>query len=376
MCTAMTKTVIRLLLLLNVCWLFAIVACSDEEPVKPAPGKRNYTWTIDTIAFPGSIQTLMSRIYGFSAKDVYVVGHNEIGSQGLMWHYDGDKWSNVTLGVNYGGTIPGAFSLRGITGSSNHDLWCYGDELVRRGNRYAGQGILIMYNGTVWSKIPHPDTTEFTSMVGLGFQDVMLSDNTGKIWHLKNWFWNKDSVSFPIENKTASGRFWLASLAGIRYDDIYGIAVYEDEPIRRFDKYFMHYDGISWSLKDSIKYWTGLKTDEKWGYRGLWMSPWGQLFSIGEKSFYRLIGGRWELMKEFSHSIGRCFGTSERNLFIIGFTISSEHLWHFNGQDWQEIVLPKWSNVNLLDIWCTEEEVFIVANLYDGIQRSLIIHGK
>ncbi len=74
------------------CCLIVAFACkkdSPEEPPKEIPkDPRTYTWTVDTIAYPGSFQTTMRAIWGSAPNDVYVVGHNERGGLGKMFHYD------------------------------------------------------------------------------------------------------------------------------------------------------------------------------------------------------------------------------------------------------------------------------------------------
>ncbi len=57
---------------------------------------RNLAWSIDTLAYPGSFQTMMSDIWGSDPNNVYVVGHNERG-YGKMYHYDGLAWTDVGL---------------------------------------------------------------------------------------------------------------------------------------------------------------------------------------------------------------------------------------------------------------------------------------
>ncbi len=79
----------------------AVLACLSsckKNPVGPIEPKdpRTYTWTIDTLAYPGSYQTIMQSIWGSSPSDVYVVGHND-GGYGKMYHFDGKMWTPVVL---------------------------------------------------------------------------------------------------------------------------------------------------------------------------------------------------------------------------------------------------------------------------------------
>jgi hypothetical protein len=49
--------------------------------VKPIKDPRTYSWTADTLGYPGAYQTLMTDIWGSSHNDVYVVGHSSMGGQ-------------------------------------------------------------------------------------------------------------------------------------------------------------------------------------------------------------------------------------------------------------------------------------------------------
>ena len=78
--------------------LAIILSGCRKSPVEPVIPKdpRTYTWTIDTLSYPGSAQTIMQSIWGSSPSDVYVVGHND-GGYGKMYHFDGKMWTPVVL---------------------------------------------------------------------------------------------------------------------------------------------------------------------------------------------------------------------------------------------------------------------------------------
>jgi len=104
----------------------AVSGCKhvSEPPVVKSP--REYTWTIDTLAYPNSFQTSMRDIWGSSANDVYVVGHND-QAFGKMWHYDGSRWEPVRLHILEGGPLPNIGSLSAIYGFSANDIWAVGE---------------------------------------------------------------------------------------------------------------------------------------------------------------------------------------------------------------------------------------------------------
>ncbi|MBI2428746.1 MAG: hypothetical protein HYV29_08130, partial [Ignavibacteriales bacterium] len=115
-------------LLLFIIILLLFPGCKDE-PVKPEIIKdpRTYTWTLDTLAYPGSFQTSMMDMWGSSPTDVYVVGHNESPGPGTMYHFDGSKWSTTKFHSAEGGPISGALSLTSVYGFSKDDIWVVGE---------------------------------------------------------------------------------------------------------------------------------------------------------------------------------------------------------------------------------------------------------
>ena len=62
------------------------VEVSEEEPENLTPGRRDYTWTVDTIK---NYTLHLYSIWGKAPNDVFVVG---FGSGDQVWRYNGEKW--------------------------------------------------------------------------------------------------------------------------------------------------------------------------------------------------------------------------------------------------------------------------------------------
>ena len=123
---------IFLFFLLIVSAFFLVHICCERDfstlPMKKNP--REYTWTMDTLAYPGSFQTSMYDIWGSASCNVYVVGHNDQGA-GLMFHFDGRSWTDVKLHIVQGGTISGAIDLGAIHGFGPDDIWAVGNRFEK-----------------------------------------------------------------------------------------------------------------------------------------------------------------------------------------------------------------------------------------------------
>jgi len=100
-----------------------LAGCSLFDEEKGPKDPRDYTRTIDTLYYPGDLQTNMDKIWASSPEDVYVIGHSGVLS-GSMWHYNGRSWIAVPIIELDGGPISNTnYSLNDIYGFSKYDVW-------------------------------------------------------------------------------------------------------------------------------------------------------------------------------------------------------------------------------------------------------------
>ena len=146
-----TKNVIKIILPVSVILLSGIYfSCSNPTepppPVKPVKDPRTYTYTIDTLKI--SFQTMLRRVWGSSPNNVYIGGHNA-GSPGSFWHYDGSKWSVVSL-PEY------AYDINGIYGFAAGDIWAVGSRSYYSGTfpngTWSDSSLMFHYNGSSWKQ--------------------------------------------------------------------------------------------------------------------------------------------------------------------------------------------------------------------------------
>ncbi|MCX6150367.1 MAG: hypothetical protein NTX22_07600 [Ignavibacteriales bacterium] len=141
--------------------LFLNLSCKKaptEPNDNPQPGRRDYLWTVDTLNYPyntiyriwgsspsdvwaisgggdldktifhfdGTKWTTDGRlrpvsphsIWGFSAKDIWIGGMN-----GMIWHYDGNGWKEVTRLTKDGNT---QIVFDNMWGESTDDFYAFG----------------------------------------------------------------------------------------------------------------------------------------------------------------------------------------------------------------------------------------------------------
>ena len=177
------KSIILVLLIITT--TISFTSCEQgTEPEIIKPGRRDYTWTVDTLFIPF---TYLERIWGSSPTDVWAVGEGGDKDK-IIYHYDGNKWS--TDGKS-----------RGIAPFA---LWGFGPDDVWIG----GYGPLFHYDGTDWQKdfeYINPDLTRYgiqdiwgdspDNVWAVGFADSS-NIRKGIIFHYNGIKWNRVNIGF------------------------------------------------------------------------------------------------------------------------------------------------------------------------------------
>lgn len=165
--------------------LFAQCGTTEPPADELKPGRRDYTWTVDTLNIPF---TTLQRIWGSSPIDVWVIGpggdkdktifHFDgvrwnsdgisrplaptalygfspsdvwIGGRGgEIWHFDGLNWSKVftmnITGYNF-------YGFESIWGDAPENVYAVG--YAEDGVKY--KGILARYDGSTWKSLDIPE---------------------------------------------------------------------------------------------------------------------------------------------------------------------------------------------------------------------------
>ncbi len=125
----MKKHKIIIITILVLITTIAFSSCEKgTEPEIIKPGRRDYTWSVDTLQV---FNTYLTNMWGSSPTDVWAVGHGGMLKDDL-WHYDGNKWKTDN--------IP-KFSAWCIHGFSKDNVWIAGVD-----------GKIWHYDGNTWSE--------------------------------------------------------------------------------------------------------------------------------------------------------------------------------------------------------------------------------
>jgi hypothetical protein len=355
---------ILILIIALFCVSFVATDCkhSPTGPSDTTKDPRTYTWTIDTLSYPGSMQTSMRDIWASSPTDVYVVGHND-QNRGLMYHYNGTTWSDVKLAASQGGQILGAIDLSAVCGFASNDIYAVGERMYTNSNpppNFLDSSLIIHYDGQSWKEIAIPRKAGVLySIWGSTATNVWISGANGILIHYDGLSW-----SFVQFDPTLS----IGSITGYNSSNIYAIAGWYDRysPYDSTMYYLCFYNGSRWSKTDSFLI---CPTSLTWKFgTSEWISSTLTLYSAGY-GVYKRTGSEWTTLLTNDWPL-KVFGNNDNNIFAVG---DKGRVFHWNGSDWKRLTELEDVDKTLYATWINNTETFIVGN--NGY-KTFIFHGK
>jgi hypothetical protein len=354
---------IRFSILLSSILVYSLlhIGCEDDPPPKP-PGppkpKRDFVWTIDTLEYPGSYQTLMYDIWVDSPTNAYVVGHNERG-YGQMYHFDGIRWKDVNLFTS----LPFALDLRSIQGFSTNNIYSVGRQLytsITPPFIIYDSSLIIHYNGATWKKVELPHRkSALVDIFGSSPSNIWAGGNRGTLYHYNGIEWK--NVALPDS-------FNVSSMTYSDSNSVY-VSTYSFDPNMIITRYFMKVSETAWSVLDSYYELDPIR------FGGVLQTFNNTLYSLFPY-LYKYNSGVWSVEKTITgSSFTNMYALSNDNIFLIGIR---DVVFHYNGEDWYEY--PKFFknlvNVDYNAVWANGSEIFIVGHTFGSPMNSVILHGK
>jgi hypothetical protein len=339
------------------------IACNRPAqflPPVPVPDPRNFTWTIDTIAIPGSSATLMRSIWGSSARDVYIVGHNDLPG-GTMFHFDGASWHAVNLTAPEGGAIQGGIDLSQVLGFTSADIFAVGGKTASGTQTGTPAGSLVIhFDGKFWSEMQVPPGGMLRGISGLYNGEMWAAGVSGTLIHLIGPAW----IPATLQD---TGSF--TSVSGVSTNDVYALSCRSDNGVHDTTfRYLWHWNGGAWSVADSFPQVAG--QPDRFGTRGVW-SLLAITYTSGQGLFKR-EGSAWDLIVPGPGGgyLNATYGTTNNSLFVVG---DGSGVFHVNSSGWYRY--PSFTDpaINYYGTWTDGGEVFVVGN--DG-RKTYVLHGK
>lgn len=334
-------------------FLFTNLQCSGPTgppPVKPNKDPRTYSWTIDTIK---ASYLQLYEIWGSSANNVYFGGNNS-GYPGCLWHYDGNKYEVINLPENK------PYEINGIYGFSSGDVWVVGEKSYYNSG-FTDSSFICHYNGYLWQQYFITGGGRLRAIWGSTPNDIWaVGSNT--LLHFNGASWVKNSFYIPPQGVQ------LASITGLSSDEVY-MTGYRNDVVPPLDTtfyYLYYYNGNQWLVADSsYKTYSSVSDENAWKFGIFLKTISGNIYSAGD-GLFRKDADNWIVLNndEFILNLG---GNDSGNLFAVG---SFGKLYHYNGKDWENIIIRENFNSTIYYIWTDGSEAFLAT------EGPYVIHGK
>lgn len=356
------KTFFKTLTLLFV--FLIILSCTEQgtnPPIEQPKDPREMTWTADTLAYPESIQTLMSNILAFNSKDIFIYGH-EFFAKGNIYHYDGGKWEVYDLNKYLGG-----YNVLKMIAFNRNNIWGVGD----RGSK---DGLIFNYDGSTWTEKNayakyYPP---LVSIAGENANEFYACGRYGIVWYYKNGNWLADTVKITRPPNTD---YVLSSIA-VNNNEVFIIGfIYSTIMEFNWNKqYFIRGKYKNFTVVDSMDF-TKDNPIQRWGVGELIKGQNGKLYSRGPRGLYEWNGTYWQ---NFHQQIYHWGLSVFNDNFIL--TLGKGGAEYYDGESWIDLgltVLNKYKDVSFRAAWTDGKELFLVGNTFNSQpQKTIVLHGK
>ncbi len=337
-----TITLIILVLITTI----AFSSCEQgTEPEIIKPGRRDYTWTVDSLNIP---YFFLTDISGVSPNDIWAVGPGGDLDK-TIWHYDGDKWEcdrvfrpispDAVFAIDDVVWIAGddgliwkreneqwvfsaKFKLKGyknigfanIWGNRKNNIYAIGVALAENEDIYR-QSVIAHYNGVKWKLLD-------TDGIKCSLTSIKID---------------------PITKKTY--------VSGTRNEpflpDTSKLFLLEGEKLTK----------ISWEKKNA------------WDDVFIQATSHNLLFSMGETIKYLSNASFISLINiDIANYRGGFNGRSIKDIFV-GMR---DGIMHYNGKDFKYIYYFP----NGMELWLGRTAIFEKEYFHIELSRNYIIHGK
>ena len=328
------------------------------EPEIIKPGRRDYTWTVDTLNI---FATYLSKMWGSSPTDVWAVGYGGDGRENI-WHYDGKKWTTDSVYTTTTWCVYGFSKDNVWVAGVDGDIWHYDGKIWNESLAYRRELGYKYYSNVlfedIWGESPNniyavgmvDSVAEFQKFPPTRFGIIMHYN--GKKWSRVNIGKNRRGIFSGIRKgyKTSNKYYIFNVIQTIGEIDSVKYFEFDGKKLKE-----IYYGGHNWHC------YIDVINDEV-------------IFTIGD-GIYTYKNNSFHLIVENPY-IQNYQGVYGRNKKDIIWPMS-DGLTHYNGTDFKYILNFESYNLNdghirLRDGVVFDKEIFFVTN---GNRNNYIFHG-
>lgn len=332
-------------LIFVIIFILISVKCDTTEPPIDTlqPGRRDYSWTVDTLNIPF---TILTSIWGTSTNDLWAIGPGGDLDK-TIYHFDGTTWKNDG--------ISRPISPKAIFGFSSNDIWIGGREgriwhyvnSWKQDTIFSIPGYSIIGIEYLWGDSP-------SSLFATGYAADSLGKNQiGILWKYNGSKWSNINIPemsyslVKIQRERISNQNYF--VLGFKYEPFF------DDTLIVFE-----YNGSN--LKPIL---SGSAVGfEKIG---------GEMIFVSNKSLYKYSGTNLIKFRDISefNFLGLILGRNNKDIFL-GM---EDGIAHFNGNDVKYLIHFDNAHVNLTGATIFEEDIIFLAYDFNS-QVNLVFRGK
>jgi len=349
-----------------------LVGCSSPaDPDPRAPGKPEYSWTLDTIRYHGATQLFFNNLAGTRDGSVYATAScNSPDFGGKFWRYSDGEWRDIPVDRRAGGPLPDKVVHLSYVAVANGGsrVWMTGERLSwdREKNQSIRHGFLASYDGTKFDEVDVSHTPRTTGihvirddLIYLGVEGPTLYRYDGRDMH--PYPLPMPALRELMEEEIR--RVSIGSIAGSENRLIVKVFIYYETKVRRVVR-------------------LSLTNNETWTMEGLeglgryWTSPTGVMYAGEYMGVYRYESGDWVKIHSPMGSVAHVWGHSDRDFWATG---PVETVLRCVDGVWEAPVirLPVHEGyVSWNSGWSTGDEVFISGMPWVESNIVIIAHGK
>ena len=338
-----------LLLSLFLIALFVLtISCNTTDPTDELkPGRRDYTWTVDTLNYPFAT---LYRIWGSSPTDVWTTSPGDWDKS--ISHFNGIRWTSYGIsGMNTPHSIYGFASNLVYIGTYGGGIWKFDGN---NWNQFAELSI-DEHNDIAFDNIWGKSQNDFYAFGA--YSDSNGLANNSVIAHFQNNNWsiiNSDEIKGIVEHlfeNNADGKIYFQVIkGGLTHPD--STILYE-------------YDYLGFK-----KIYSGVWDYENTGDISLIQ---GEVYFIIGKKLTSRSNGEFKTFLNLDNTNfdNYVWGTNRKNIFLR----MNDGLAHYNGTNIEYLVNFSKPRTKIFGAVLFENEVFFIV--YEASTNlNLIYHGK
>lgn len=330
-----------------------ILSCDSTEPVDNLiPGRRDYIWTLDTLANIAQSNSYFE-LWGYDAQHVWVAGDSWDLDKNIL-QFDGSDWRALPLPNQPPAPYP--WALFGLDANNiwaaGYYFWKYNGTEFQYYDKYSINGYSrILVNDIYGTDLNHLYAVGNAEDDSTGHFNPFILKFANNQWELKKIADLKGIfVQVRVSNTDPNTPFLLFYNDNVSGNDYYRILKYSNNSFIELHNTELNIHDIPWI--------TTLNGEVAFGW---------------DRKVYYLFNGQPKLFYDFSSTIKSYSAFWGRNIKDLFFEVNGG-LGHYNGED-IKVLFPLDKKFYIINCLFFDKEIFILYYEFETF-KFYVLRGK